>query len=311
MEYLTLSQTLEKLKNVPKFYQPQGVAQLSDACIKKKITPVFQYNAYSLTNVCGVGDNAEYINIPIKGYLTSKHISNVFNWSSKREKKVEFTEAIVYELTPEEEHAPKESEIVLARTTFHHLRPIGNAKSIHFDVQAKWDTRLYSSSNEKDAERIRDLGGVEISQNDLLFPTEQVEDYIDSFICDNEDNFLNSFVFDSSAANAKIEQQQKEIDSLNKKIEQAGKPADSKEKSSRNQDQKVIAILALLLAQKYKTFKNGETPNAAQIADAIYKLAIELGIDNEDMTGLKAAADKISKAVKAYTGILYKTEKPK
>ncbi len=213
MRYLDLFQTLEKLKDIPQSYQPQRVAQLSDACMNKKITPVFQYNGYSLTNICGIGESAEYINIPITGYLTHENISDVFNWSSKREKKKKFTDAIIYELTQEEENAPKE-KFALAKTTFHHLRPIGNAKSFHFDVQAQWHTRLYSLSDEKDAERMRDLGGVEISQNDLLFPTEQVEDYISSFISDNEESYLNLLTLDDSAINDKIEQREREVQVL-------------------------------------------------------------------------------------------------
>jgi hypothetical protein len=82
--YLNFFQTLEKLKSIPETYQPQETAQLSNACINKKITPVFEYNAFSLINMCGTGENTEYINIPIIGYLTDETLPNVFNWSSRR-----------------------------------------------------------------------------------------------------------------------------------------------------------------------------------------------------------------------------------
>ena len=221
MQYLTFIQTLKKLKDIPKSYQPQGIAQLSNACMNGRITPVFQYNAYSLTYAAGTGDNAEYINIPIRGYLTHQNLSNVFNWSTHREKKIEFTEAVIYELTQEEEQAAKGDSIVLAKKTFHHLRPQGNARSFSFDVQAKGYVNLYSISDERDAERIRELGGVEISQNDLLFPTEQVEEYLDSFIFGNEESYINSVAFNNSDDNSNLELQKQEIEILEARLMQA------------------------------------------------------------------------------------------
>ena len=189
MGYLTLFQTLEKLKGIPAPYQPHGIAQLANACMKDKIIPVFQYNAYALEHVSGTGENSEYITIPIRGYLTHNNLSNVFNWTNRKDKNIEFTEAVIYELTQKEELLYENKTILLAKKTFHNLRPFGNAKSKVFDVSLTNQTKLYSSSNEKDAERIRELGGIEISQSDLLFPTTQVESYIDSFICEYEKNY--------------------------------------------------------------------------------------------------------------------------
>lgn len=78
--------------------------------------------------------------------------------------------------------------------------------------------------------------------------------------------------------------------------------------SIRSQDKKLIAVLALLLASKSNTYQVGnKRPNATQISKAIYEFAVDdLKIAEEDMTGLKANINKISKAIQEYTDILYK-----
>ncbi len=67
-----------------------------------------------------------------------------------------------------------------------------------------------------------------------------------------------------------------------------------------NTDKKLIAMMALLLAKQSNAFRIGQKPNYKQINKAILDLATDLKIDNEDMTGLKANAHKISKAVQEH-----------
>ena len=67
-----------------------------------------------------------------------------------------------------------------------------------------------------------------------------------------------------------------------------------------NTDKKLIAMMALLLAKQSNTFRIGQKPNYKQINEAIINLATDLKIDNEDMTGLKANANKISQALQAH-----------
>jgi|26BtaG_2_1085354.scaffolds.fasta_scaffold01038_13 hypothetical protein len=67
-----------------------------------------------------------------------------------------------------------------------------------------------------------------------------------------------------------------------------------------NTDKKLIAMLAILLAKQSNTFRIGQKPNYKQINKAVNELALDLQVDNEDMRGLQANADKISKAVQAY-----------
>lgn len=70
-----------------------------------------------------------------------------------------------------------------------------------------------------------------------------------------------------------------------------------------NTDKKLIAMMALLLAKQSNTFRTGDRPNATEINKQVYKLATEMGIDKEDMLGLKANTDKISKAIQAHADI--------
>ena len=78
--------------------------------------------------------------------------------------------------------------------------------------------------------------------------------------------------------------------------------------NSRNQDSKLIAVLALLLARKSSAYTIGDNkPNATQISNAIYQFAIDdLQIADEDTNGLKANINKISKSIQEHTDILYK-----
>lgn len=67
-----------------------------------------------------------------------------------------------------------------------------------------------------------------------------------------------------------------------------------------NTDKKLIAMLAILLAKQSNTFRTGNRPNATEINKQVYKLATDMELDKEDMTGLKANIDKISKAIQAH-----------
>jgi hypothetical protein len=84
----------------------------------------------------------------------------------------------------------------------------------------------------------------------------------------------------------------------------------NEEVSSRSQDKKLIAMLAILLAQKSNVFQVGNRPNATQINEAIINLAQqELQVINDDMFGLKGNTAKISNAIKEYSHII--KNKPK
>lgn len=79
----------------------------------------------------------------------------------------------------------------------------------------------------------------------------------------------------------------------------------NEEVSSRSQDKKLIAMLAILLAQKSNVFQVGNRPNATQINEAIINLAQqELQVVDDDMFGLKGNTAKISSAIKEYSYII-------
>ncbi|MBA6244211.1 MULTISPECIES: hypothetical protein [unclassified Psychrobacter] len=71
-----------------------------------------------------------------------------------------------------------------------------------------------------------------------------------------------------------------------------------------NTDKKLIAMLAILLAKQSNTFRISNRPNAKQINEQVYNLTMqivdELGMNENDILGLKANTDKISKAVQAH-----------
>lgn len=71
-----------------------------------------------------------------------------------------------------------------------------------------------------------------------------------------------------------------------------------------NTDKKLIAMLAILLAKQSNNFRISDRPNAKQINEQVYNLTMQivndLGMNDNDMLGLKANTDKISKAVQAY-----------
>lgn len=93
--------------------------------------------------------------------------------------------------------------------------------------------------------------------------------------------------------NKKIEILNKRVDELtstnnilNEKLNQ--KSSSKNNKSSRNQDDKVITMLALLLSRKSNTLLIGKKPNATQLAKAINEIADEL-VAKEDKYGIKSA----------------------
>lgn len=67
-----------------------------------------------------------------------------------------------------------------------------------------------------------------------------------------------------------------------------------------NNDKKLIAMMALLLAKHSNVFLIGDRPNATAINEAIRTLVKQLNLDDEDKRGLLANTDKISKAVQAH-----------
>lgn len=81
--------------------------------------------------------------------------------------------------------------------------------------------------------------------------------------------------------------------------QQANQPSDTatdENKNSRNQDDKLIVAMALLLAEKSKQFTRGNKPNASQIGIAVNSIA-DFMLDKDDKYGLTTPDQRIRKAL--------------
>lgn len=96
------------------------------------------------------------------------------------------------------------------------------------------------------------------------------------------------------------------IDRLENQLDKVSDTPANEDKSSRNQDDKLIATLALLLAEKSNLFKRGSKPNAEQIGIAINHMASHL-MENEDTYGLTQPAQRIRKALSNTIGLIKKS----
>lgn len=75
------------------------------------------------------------------------------------------------------------------------------------------------------------------------------------------------------------------------------KEHEQQEINDKSQDYKLITMMALLLAEKAGIYKRGEKPNAQQIGEAVSQLAIDLGVDVQNIHGLKEPSQKIRFAI--------------
>ena len=142
-----------------------------------------------------------------------------------------------------------------------------------------------------------------------LFEYEKIKNTAKNSPEENKNNFKEPMRIDHEKLQAafKFITGEEPLPNENKAAEQGKEIYDNEPLNSRSQDKKLIAILALLLASKSKTFTVGGKPNATQISKGIYEFAIQhLRVADEDMNGLKAPIAKISRAIQDYSDILYK-----
>lgn len=71
--------------------------------------------------------------------------------------------------------------------------------------------------------------------------------------------------------------------------------------NTRNQDHKIIAMMAILLSRHTPKFKNGEKPNMNAIELEIITLANHLNIDKDHLHGLKSAGKRISNCLENFS----------
>ena len=71
--------------------------------------------------------------------------------------------------------------------------------------------------------------------------------------------------------------------------------------NTRNQDYKIITLMAILLSRHTPKFKNGKKPNMNAIGLGIITLANDLNIDNDHLHGLKSADKRISNCLEIFS----------
>lgn len=120
------------------------------------------------------------------------------------------------------------------------------------------------------------------------------------FELDKSDIINSSSSHQDNKEHEKIKDLNNKIEILNKKVEELTsinkilnekcnqKSSPKNNSSSRNQDDKVITMLALLLSRESRTWLNGEKPNAKQIGKSISDLADKV-MHIEDKYGVKSA----------------------
>ena len=82
-------------------------------------------------------------------------------------------------------------------------------------------------------------------------------------------------------------------------------------KNTRNQDPKIIAMLATLLSKKSPQFKYGNNPNRSAIKRGIEELIDELQIDHVHTYGLEAPEQRIKKCLEEFSESFFTTNKSK
>ena len=249
---------------------------------EKKIPIVFEYEGRG-TWEFRAESGWQSLNMKVKGYFKFRNRNDAVNIFKGFLKKIDLEEAIIYQLDSHQIHGdvpdgiePKKGDYILFKT--------GGVSPI-FSHQ---NTRNFI---------IIDNGKVGVLKSDL-------REYLNKMQINHIDNKTNIETLESKIEKLETENANLIQQLTQAKAELATKPT-SKEASSRSQDKKLIAMMAILLAQKCRVFQVGDKPNATQINEAILNLARqELKIIDDDMFGLKGNTAKISSAINEYLHII-------
>ena len=249
---------------------------------EKKIPIVFEYEGRG-TWEFRAESGWQSLNMKVKGYFKFRNRNDAVNIFKGFLKKIDLEEAIIYQLDSHQIHGdvpdgiePKKGDYILFET--------GGVSPI-FSHQ---NTRNFI---------IIDNGKVGVLKSDL-------REYLNKMQINHIDNKTNIETLESKIEKLETENANLIQQLTQAKAELATKPT-SKEASSRSQDKKLIAMMAILLAQKCRVFQVGDKPNATQINEAILNLARqELKIIDDDMFGLKGNTAKISSAINEYLHII-------
>lgn len=270
MSYYNLEQTLKVFQDkLPKVLLPFDLPQLADLCRRKEVTPVFSYDRYineGLANERELPTYLKELTKPFNGYLTLPELTNLLFQLTET---VSTSTARVYE------------EIgVENKGTFVSLENYG-----YDQFEDYHDGHVSYSSGDTN----------HISISNLLFPIEQVQAYI-SFRNTKEIDKLNSLVTTGTfgnptaahgepktneqlvealtAANAKIEQQEQDIEKLRDQLkEQADKLADTSDQLSDRNEKSYQTTIGLLLELMTVPKAEGDRPPFTSEAVIIGRIA--------------------------------------
>ena len=249
---------------------------------EKKIPIVFEYEGWATWEFRAASGWQSH-HIQVKGYFNFRNRNDAVQIFEGFLEEINLEEATIYQL---------ESHLTRNRRS-NGIEP-KNGDDILFKTGERSST--FSLTNTRNFIKINNKK-VGVLKKDL-------EEYLNMIQIAHMDNKAKIEILES-----KIEKLETENANLIQQLTQAKaklatKPT-SKEASSRSQDKKLIAMMAILLAQKCRVFQVGDKPNATQINEAILNLARqELKIIDDDMFGLKGNTAKISSAINEYLHII-------
>lgn len=253
---------------------------------EKKIPIVFDYEGRGTWEFRAESGWKSY-HIQVKGYFNFRNRNDAVQLFKGFLEEIDLEEAIIYKLKTarvlknvSDGIKPKKGDDILFET--------GESSTI--------SSNPFNTSDSQNSIKI-DNSKVGVLKEDLEEYLNKVQtEYMNS---KTKIEALESKIEKLETENARLIQQLTQT-----KAELATKPT-SKEASSRSQDQKLIAMMAILLAEKCRVFQVGDKPNATQINEAILDLARqELKIIDDDMFGLKGNTAKISSAINEYLHII-------
>lgn len=117
---------------------------------------------------------------------------------------------------------------------------------------------------------------------------------------DNDPEILKKKLSDAQDTILKLEVEIATLKDGYRKLE-----SENHNNNTRNQDHKIIAMMAILLSEKYPKFKHGNKPNKSSIAKEIQDLVKYLQIDSEHDHGLRSPNKRIGECLEIYSKFFF------
>lgn len=179
------------------------------------------------------------------------------------------------------------------------------------DIEVCLDIEKEAKNSEKLFKWVRGTGSIEVNPYHYNFHLYNLDDDGNEIIkheINLQDIRIKKYELDKwlseNSEQQRIAELENELAQVKAQLNEQQTPQRTRAQTDEtNTDKKLIAMMALLLAKQSNVFCLNGKPNYKQINNAILNLATDLKIDNEDMTGLKANANKISQAVQAHASL--------